>query len=78
VKTHRYKYKMKTCEVCGREYEAKATYSKRANPIYRSQCPHCGATDYAVTRVGHIEIPEHDREPEKPSIHDQDEIGEHI
>lgn len=58
----KFKYKMKTCAVCGREYKARPLPGKNGGVIYRDACPYCGVEDFARDSRGrgHLEIPEHE------------------
>lgn len=53
-------YKMKTCEVCGREYRAYPEETRRSF-VYRGTCGNCGTKDFSCgdSGRGHLEIEAH-------------------
>lgn len=57
MKQPRHKYKMKTCEVCGREYKAFPHKGKNGGVSYTGTCPYCGTYDASRDgRRGHLEV----------------------
>lgn len=53
----RYKFKMRTCEVCGREYRAYPEKTKNGGVSYRGTCRYCGCFDWSRDgRRGHLEV----------------------
>ena len=57
LKQPRHKFKMRTCEVCGREYKAFPVKGKRGGISYFGTCPYCGTYDASRTPGhGHIEL----------------------
>ncbi len=56
-------YKVKACEVCGRDYRCYPIKGKRG-VTYRGTCPYCGTTDFARGENirGHLEIEGHDNQ----------------
>ena len=66
--TPRHPYKLKSCEVCGRDYYAFPQLTRHGRVSYRSPCKWCGAHDFAraeFSTQGHLEIPEHTLEAER-------------
>jgi hypothetical protein len=57
TKTAQYRYKMRTCEVCGREYRAFPQKGNKGGISYKGTCPHCGTYDGSRTPGhGHIKL----------------------
>jgi hypothetical protein len=57
VQKPRHKYKMRTCEICGREYKAWPHSTKRGRVSYTGTCCYCGTYDGSrVPGRGHIEL----------------------
>lgn len=58
--TARRTHKMRTCEVCGREYKAFPERGKNGGIIYRGECCYCHTLDYSRgdSSRGHLEFRE--------------------
>jgi hypothetical protein len=53
----RHKFKMRTCEVCGREYKAFPVRTRKGGVSYKGLCPHCGSFDWSRDgRRGHLDV----------------------
>ena len=55
--TPRHPYKIKACEVCGRDYKAFPSAGKNGGVTYRGECPYCHSFDYSRDgKRGHLEL----------------------